>query len=58
MTESAHHAAAVNPGELFSASEWQAFTESDVQAAKAIVVLMTGIFLVGIVLYTIVVVTL
>jgi hypothetical protein len=55
MIDSAHH---VSPAEVFPASEWRAFTESDKQAAKAIVVLMTGIFVVGVVLYTIVLATL
>jgi hypothetical protein len=58
MTDTAHHGTALNPGELFPASEWQSFRESDTQAGKAIVVLMTGIFCIGVVLYIIVLVTL
>jgi hypothetical protein len=49
---------APNPGDLFPAGEWQAFRETDKQAAKAIVVLMAGIFCIGVLLYTIVVITL
>jgi hypothetical protein len=42
----------------FSQQEWQLFRQSDQEAAKRIVVLMTSIFVVGIVLYSIVVATL
>jgi hypothetical protein len=58
MIETAHHGAPPYPDALFSASEWQAFRESDQQAAKAIVVLMAGIFCVGVLLYSIVYITL
>jgi hypothetical protein len=42
----------------FTASEWQAFRDSDKKAARNIVVLMVGIFLTGVMLYSIVVATL
>jgi hypothetical protein len=58
MIDDLHHPTAPNPGDLFPASEWQAFRETDKQAAKAVVVLMAGIFCIGVVLYTIVVITL
>ena len=56
VVATSHHAASAT--ELFSAEEWQAFRQADVQAARAIVVLMLGIFCIGIVLYTIVAATL
>jgi type IV secretory pathway component VirB8 len=43
---------------LFPDREWREFRVSDAQAAKRIVILMAGIFVVGIVLYSIVVATL
>jgi hypothetical protein len=58
MTAEHHIDAGAAAGDLFSASEWSAFRESDRQAGAAIVVLMTSIFLFGVVLYTIVLVTL
>jgi len=58
MTAEHHAEASVNAADLFPAEEWGAFRQSDSQAARAIVVLMQGIFIVGIVLYTIVLVTL
>jgi hypothetical protein len=54
----AHDEAAINPLDLFPASEWAIFRRSDAQAARAIVVLMLGIFVTGIVLYSIVLATL
>jgi hypothetical protein len=58
MTAAVHDDATVNPFDLFPAEEWAAFRRSDTQAAKAIVVLMLGIFLTGIFLYSIVLATL
>jgi hypothetical protein len=58
MTAALHADATVNPLDLFPASEWAAFRQSDTQAAKAIVVLMLSIFLTGIFLYSIVLATL
>jgi hypothetical protein len=59
MTASEHAHDASQPAEpLFPQWEWQEFRLSDATAAKRIVVLMTGIFVVGIVLYSIVVATL
>jgi hypothetical protein len=52
------HASDVPGEELFPAREWREFREADKDAAKRIVLLMTGIFLVGIVLYSIVAATL
>jgi hypothetical protein len=43
---------------LFSEQEWQLFRHADKEAAKRIVILMTSIFVVGIVLYSIVAATL
>jgi hypothetical protein len=58
MTAEHHGDAAMAAGDLFSASDWSAFRTSDVQAGAAIVVLMTGIFSFGVILYTIVLLTL
>jgi hypothetical protein len=44
--------------DLFSAAEWNAFRASDAKAAAAIVVLMQGIFVIGVVLYLVVLLTL
>jgi hypothetical protein len=54
----AHDEATINPLDLFPANEWAIFRRSDAQAARAIVVLMLGIFVTGIVLYSIVLATL
>jgi hypothetical protein len=53
-----HDEHAVNPLDLFPAQEWREFHESDKQAASRIVILMLSIFVVGIVLYSIVLGTL
>jgi hypothetical protein len=58
MTAAHPTEATVNPFDLFPASEWAAFRRSDTQAAKAIVVLMLGIFVTGVCLYSIVLATL
>lgn len=42
------------PGKLFSDEEWQRLQTEDVQAGKAIIYLMSGIFAIGLVLYMIV----
>jgi hypothetical protein len=44
--------------DLFAANEWAAFRVTDTQAATAIVVEMVGIFVIGIVLYSVVLATL
>ena len=54
----AHDEATINPLDLFPASDWAIFRRSDAQAARAIVVLMLGIFVTGIVLYSSVLATL
>jgi hypothetical protein len=54
----AHDVAAAPAEDLFPEREWLEFREADRQAAKRIVLLMAGIFVVGIVLYSIVVITL
>jgi len=41
-------------GQLFSDDEWQRLQTEDIQAGKAIVYLMSGIFVIGLVLYMIV----
>ncbi|HYV39123.1 MAG TPA: hypothetical protein VE988_25780 [Gemmataceae bacterium] len=54
-----HHAeATANPADLFPPKEWAFFRTSDTMAAKAIVLLMLAIFVIGIVLYSIVLATL
>ena len=58
MTAEHHSKPTIQPLDLFPAKEWAAFRQSDTQAAKAIVVLMLGIFVIGIVLYSIVLATL
>jgi hypothetical protein len=58
MTAAHHAETTVNPFDLFPSGEWAAFRQADTQAARAIVVLMLGIFVTGIVLYSIVLATL
>jgi type IV secretory pathway component VirB8 len=59
MTASLHpHGNSTNHQEVFPAAEWEEFHEADRQAAKRIVLLLVGIFVIGIVLYSIVVATL
>jgi hypothetical protein len=58
MTAAHHAETTVNPLDLYPAAEWAAFRQADTQAARAIVVLMLGIFVTGIVLYSIVLATL
>jgi hypothetical protein len=58
MTATLHHEPEVHALDLFPASEWAAFRQADTKAATAIVVLMVGIFVTGIVLYAIVLATL
>jgi len=60
MTATPHsHDESHEPAEpLFPEREWREFRISDAEAAKRIVILMAGIFVVGIVLYSIVVATL
>ena len=47
-----HHAP--NPGLPFSEGDWKEFHQEDIKAGRAVVVLMTAIFSMGVVLYTIV----
>jgi type IV secretory pathway component VirB8 len=59
MTANEHAHDPSQPAEpLFPEREWREFRMSDAAAAKRIVILMAGIFVVGIVLYSIVVATL
>jgi len=59
MTEAIHpHGNASHVEALFPPQEWEAFHQADRQAATAIVVLMVGIFSIGVVLYSIVYITL
>jgi hypothetical protein len=58
MTAEHHAETTVHPYELFPSNEWAAFRHSDAQAATAIVVLITSIFVIGVVLYSIVLYTL
>ncbi len=41
-------------GKPFSDAEWQRLQTEDIQAGKAIIYLMSGIFVIGLVLYMIV----
>ncbi len=50
----AHHDAPSGEQTYFPPHEWQSFRDADKTAAAYIVVLMQGIFLVGVVLYLIV----
>lgn len=64
MTEPHSHehgiqAGHVQPGgirALFPDEEWEQFERSDLGAGKVVVALMTGIFLVGLILYTVILV--
>ena len=47
-----HHAP--DAGLPFSEADWKEFHKEDVKAGRAVVVLMTAIFTMGVVLYTIV----
>jgi hypothetical protein len=47
-----HHAETASGQTYFPAAEWQSFREIDKTAAKYIVGLMVGIFIVGLLLYT------
>ncbi len=58
MTATLHSETEVHALDLFPANEWAAFRQADTKAATAIVVLMVGIFVTGIVLYSIVLGTL
>lgn len=51
MTETHHHGSTASP---FTDAEIQQFHAEDLAAGKAVVSLMVGIFLVGVVLYSIV----
>lgn len=42
------------PASPFSEAEWKAFRKDDVTAGGAVVVLMTAIFTIGLILYTVV----
>ena len=43
-----------NPGLPFNVADWHEFHKEDVKAARAVVVLLTAIFTIGVILYTIV----
>jgi hypothetical protein len=58
MTAALHHDNEVQALDLFPAGEWAAFRQADTKAATAIVVLMVGIFVMGIALYSVVLATL
>ena len=47
-----HHAP--HPGLPFSEGDWKEFHREDIKAGRAVVVLMTAIFSMGVVLYSIV----
>jgi hypothetical protein len=48
------HAHGAHPGLPFTEAEWRDFHESDKGAGAAIIILMSGIFTIGLVLYSIV----
>ena len=48
------HAHTTHPGLPFSEADWKDFHESDKRAGGAIIVLMSAIFTIGLVLYTVV----
>ena len=50
-----HHAP--GSGLPFSEADWKEFHKEDIQAGRAVVVLMTAIFSMGVVLYSIVMAT-
>ncbi len=52
-----HSTAAIDPQAAFSPTEWAGFQKSDIHAGGAVVLLMAAIFTVGLVLYTIVLVS-
>jgi hypothetical protein len=58
MTLEHHHEDHAAAGELFSTNQWASFRFADTKAATAIVVLMVGIFITGVILYSIVLATL
>jgi hypothetical protein len=47
-----HEHAATAPALPFSEVEWKEFHDNDIHAGAAIILLMTGIFSIGLVLYT------
>jgi hypothetical protein len=54
-THAAHHAAHPAARTLpFSEADWNEFQKSDIGAGGAVVVLMTAIFSIGLVLYTVI----
>ena len=57
MTHDAHDSPA-NLEELFTDHQWQEFHKEDFKAGSAVVMLMLGIFCIGVVLYSIVSLTL
>ena len=50
-----HHA--TGAGLPFSEADWNTFRKEDIQAGRAVVVLMTAIFSMGVILYSIVMAT-
>jgi hypothetical protein len=51
-----HHGTAEHgtPAHPFSDAEWQSFRQSDMAAGRNIIILMTGIFVIGVILYAII----
>lgn len=47
-----HHGASSGDRPYFSAVEWDEFKQADIQAGKAIALLMGSIFTIGLMLYT------
>ena len=47
-----HHGETTSDRPYFSAAEWEEFKQADIQAGKAIVLLVGSIFIIGLFLYT------
>ncbi len=47
-----HHSEPSGDRPYFSAAEWEEFKQADIQAGRAIVLLMGSIFIIGLFLYT------
>lgn len=47
-----HHGETTGERPYFSAAEWEEFKQADIQAGKAIVLLMGSIFIIGLFLYS------
>ncbi len=53
-TDHGHVAQATDPLPYFPAAEWDQFKQDDIQAGKSVIVLISAIFTIGLILYSIV----